>query len=87
VGDDVFQVSELVELYRVAPSIDLEENSNFRVFDNSLIDVNAKELNVVLSSSRQAKINYDDATNVINVEDCGGANEDSIEEKEEDNTD
>jgi hypothetical protein len=57
VGDDVFQVSELVELYRVAPSIDLEENSNFRVFDNSLIDVNAKELNVVLSSSRQAKIN------------------------------
>jgi hypothetical protein len=57
VGDDVFQVSELVELYRVAPSIDLEENSNFRVFDNSLIDVNAKELNVVLSSSRQPKIN------------------------------
>jgi hypothetical protein len=57
VGYDVFQVSELVELYRVAPSIDLEENSNFRIFDNSLIDVNAKELNVVLSSSRQAKIN------------------------------
>jgi hypothetical protein len=57
VGYDVFQVSELVELYRVAPSIDLEENSNFRIFDNSLIDVNAKELNVVLSSSRQPKIN------------------------------
>ena len=56
-GYDVFQVSELVELYRVAPSIDLEENSNFHIFDNSLIDVNAKELNVVLSSSRQAKIN------------------------------
>jgi len=29
--DEVFQVSELVEPYRVAPSIDLEENSNFRV--------------------------------------------------------
>ena len=31
--DEVFQVSELVEPYRVAPSIELEENSNFRVFD------------------------------------------------------
>jgi hypothetical protein len=28
-GDAVFQVSELVEPHRVAPSIDLEENSNF----------------------------------------------------------
>jgi hypothetical protein len=28
VRDEVFQVSELVELYRVAPSIDLEENSS-----------------------------------------------------------
>ena len=48
VGDDV---SEIVETYQVAPSIDLEENSNFRVFDNRLIDIDTKELNVVLSSS------------------------------------
>jgi hypothetical protein len=41
VWDEVFQVSELVEPYRVAPSIDLEENSNFRVFDDSLVDVDA----------------------------------------------
>jgi len=27
--DEVFQASELVEPHRVAPSIDLEENSNF----------------------------------------------------------
>jgi hypothetical protein len=33
-GDDVFQVSELVEPYQVAPSIDLKENSNFHFFDN-----------------------------------------------------
>jgi hypothetical protein len=32
VRDEVFQVSELVEPYRVAPSINLKENSNFRVF-------------------------------------------------------
>ena len=49
--DEVFQVSELVEPYRFSPSIDLEENSNFWVFDDSLVDVDAEELNVVLSSS------------------------------------
>ena len=32
-------VSELVGPYRVAPSIYLEENSNFHVFDYSLVDV------------------------------------------------
>jgi len=41
--DEVFQASELVEPYRVAPSIDLEENLNFRVFKDSLVDVDAKE--------------------------------------------
>jgi hypothetical protein len=39
VGDDVFQVSELVEPYWVAPSIDLEENLNFHVFNDSFVDV------------------------------------------------
>jgi len=41
----------LVEPYRVAPSIDLEENLNFRVFDDSLVDVDAEEMNAVLSST------------------------------------
>ena len=49
--DEVFQASELVEPYRVAPSIDLEENLNFHVFNNSLLDVDADELNTVLSST------------------------------------
>ena len=35
--DEVFQASELVEPYRVTSSIDLEENSNFRVFDDRLL--------------------------------------------------
>jgi hypothetical protein len=48
---EVFQASELVEPYRVAPLIDLEENLNFRVFNDSLVDVDAEELNVVLSST------------------------------------
>ena len=71
----------MVEPYRVASSIDLEENSNFRVFDDNLVDVDTKELNVVLSSSGQAQVNEDDDD--INIEDCNGAEDDSIEEKEE----
>ena len=55
VQDEVFQVSEFVKPYRVAPLIELEENSNFHVFDNSLVDFDAEELNVILSSSGQAK--------------------------------
>jgi len=39
VGDDVFQVTKLVEPYQFAPLIDLEKNSIFCVFDNSLVDV------------------------------------------------
>jgi hypothetical protein len=45
-------------------------------------------LNIVLSSSGQAQVDEDDDSNVINVEDCDGANEWSTEEEEEeDNSD
>jgi hypothetical protein len=40
----------LVEPFRVTPLIVLEENSNFRVLNNIFVDVDAEELNVVLSS-------------------------------------
>jgi len=68
VRDEVFQVSKLVEPYRVAPSIDVEENSNFHVFDDNLVDVDAEELNVVLSSSGQANVDEDDDDD-IHIED------------------
>jgi len=85
---EVFQVSKLVEPYRVAPSIDLEENSIFCVFDNSLIDVDAEELNVVLSSSGQAHVDEDDDDDDdIHIDDCNGADDDSIDEEEEENSD
>jgi hypothetical protein len=80
---EVFQVSKLVEPYRVAPSIDLEENSIFCVFDDSLIDVDAEELNVVLSSSGQAHVDEDDDDDDIHIDDCNGADDDSIDEEEE----
>jgi len=85
VRDEVFQVSELVEPYRVAPSIDLEENSNFRVFDDSLVDVDAEELNVVLSSNGQANVNEDDDDD-IQIKDYNGADDYSIDEEEKENS-
>jgi hypothetical protein len=39
VGDDVFQVSELIDPYWVTLLIDLEENSNFHIAENIFIDV------------------------------------------------
>jgi hypothetical protein len=84
VRDEVFQVNELVEPYRVAPSIELEENSNFRVFNDSLVDVDAEQLNVVLSSSRQANIDEEDD---IHIEDCDEGDNNSINDEEEENFD
>jgi len=83
VRDEVFQVSELVEPYQVAPSVDLEENSNFHVFDDSLVNVEAEELNVVLSSSGQANVDEDDD----HIEDCDEGNDYSIDDEEEENSD
>jgi len=62
--DEVFQASEVVQPYRVAPSIDLEENLNFRVFDDSLVDVDAEELNAVLSSSGLENVDEEDDSHI-----------------------
>jgi len=83
VRDEVFQVSELAEPYRVAPSVDLEENSNFRVFDDSLVDVDTEELNVVLSFGGQANVDEDDD----HIEDYDEGDDYSIDDKEEENSD
>jgi hypothetical protein len=77
---EVFQASELVEPYRVAPSIDLEENSNFHVFDDSLVDVDAEELNVVLSSSGLENVDEEDDNH---IEECNETNNNSIEDEDE----
>jgi hypothetical protein len=83
--DKVFQVSELVEPYLVASSIDLEENSNFCVFDDSLVDVDIEELNAVLSSSGQANIDEDEDD--IHIEECDGADNNSIDDEKEEHYD
>jgi hypothetical protein len=74
--DKVFQVSELVEPYRVAHLIDLEENLNFHVFDDSLVDVDAEELNVVLSSSGLENVDEEDDNH---IEECDETDNNSID--------
>jgi len=86
VRDKFFQVIELVEPYRVAPSIDLEENLNFRIFDDSLVDIDGEELNVVLSCSGQTNVDEDDDDD-IHIEDCDRADDYSIDDEEEENSD
>jgi hypothetical protein len=83
VRDEVFQVCELAEPYRVAPSVDLEEILNFHVFYDSLVDVDVEELNVVLSFGEQANVNEDDD----HIEDYDEGDDYSIDDKEEENSD
>ena len=54
--NDVFQIDELVDVYRVPLSIDVEENLNFRVVDNIFVNVDfdVEEINDVLN--QQASI-------------------------------
>ena len=79
--DEVFQASELVKPYRVAPSIDLEENLIFCIFDDSLVDVDAKELNAVLSSTsgKENVVEQDDN----HIEDCDEVDNNSIKDEDE----
>jgi hypothetical protein len=81
--DEVFQASELVEPYKVAPSIDLEENLNFRVFDDSLVDVDAEELNTVLSSA-SGKENVDEEDD-NHIEECDEADDNNSIKDENEN--
>jgi len=85
VQDEVFQVSELVEPYRVTPLIDLEENSIFCILDDSLVDVNTEELNVVLIPSGQANVDEDDDIHIES--NCDEGDNYSIDNEEEENSD
>jgi len=83
--DEVFQASELVEPYRVDPSIDLEENLNFHVFNDSLVDVDVEELNVVLSSTSGKKNVVEEDDNEI--KECDEADDNNSIEDEDENSD
>jgi len=78
--DQVFQPNKLVEPYWVALSIDLEKNFNFHVFNDSLVDVDAEELNVVLSSNGLENADKEDDNH---NEECDEADNNSIEDEDE----
>ena len=77
-----FQLSKLVDPYRVAPFNDLEDNSNFCIIENMFIDVDAEELNDVLSSSRHIQVDEYDSDEINFIQDCGEDKDESIDEKE-----
>jgi len=56
----------------------------FRVFDDSLVDVDVEELNFVLSSSGQANVDEEDD---IHIEDCDEGDDNLIDDEEEENSD
>ncbi|KAL9399530.1 hypothetical protein Peur_008491 [Populus x canadensis] len=76
-GDDVFQPDELVDLFRVALSNEFKENSNF-----CFVNVDIEEFNDVLSSNRHTQVNEDD-NDEINIQDCDGDKDNSIDEWED----
>jgi len=80
VGEDVFQLGELIYSYRVALSNDLGKKSYFCIVENIFIDVDAEELNDILSSNRHTQVDEDDSDK-INVQDCDGDKDGSIDEK------
>ncbi|KAL9337457.1 hypothetical protein Peur_069226 [Populus x canadensis] len=84
-GEDVFQINKLVDVYRGAPSINLEENSNFHVVENIFIDVDFKELNDVLKASRHTEVDEDDDIDEhqFNEEDYDIRDNDEIKEEKD----
>jgi hypothetical protein len=55
-----------------------------QIFDDSLVDVDAKKLDVVLSSSGQTNVDEDDD---IHIEDCDEGDDYSIDDEEKKNSD
>ena len=76
-----FKLVSWLKPYRVAPLIDLEENLNFRVFDDSLVDVDAEELNDVLSTSGLENVDEKDDNHIKEGDEANDNN--SIEDEDE----
>ena len=60
--------------------------SNFHDAGNTFIDVDVKELNVVLRTNEQIEVNEDDDSNENNIKCYKKDDGDEIEEEKEDNS-
>ncbi|KAL9403815.1 hypothetical protein Peur_000787 [Populus x canadensis] len=84
-GENIFQIDELVDPYQVAPSTNLEKNSDFHVAEIIFVDVNTEELNEILRTGGHTQVNEDDKINDLqfNEEDDDGNDDDEKEEEKE----
>ena len=66
----------------IAQSNNIEENSNFYIIENIFVDVDvdAEELNDVLSYNKHTQVNEDDSDE-ISIEDCDRDKDESIDEE------
>ena len=71
----------MVKPYQVAPLIDLEENLNFHVFNDSLVDVDTKKLNAILSSSGLENVDEEEDNHIKECDEFDDNN--SIKDEDE----
>ena len=89
VGDNVFQIDELIDPYQIAPSTNFEKNSDFHVAEITFVDVNAEKLNNILRTGGHTEVNEDDEINNLQFNeenDDGHDDDEKDDEEEEDNT-
>lgn len=55
-GEDIFQLDELVDLYWVISSTELEEDLNFLVAENTYVHFDLDELNDILSTIENTEV-------------------------------
>ena len=60
---------------------------NFRITNNTFVDVDVEKLNYILRTSGHMQISEDDDNEKINVKDCDVDDDDDEIKKEEDNSD
>ena len=80
-------MDELVDLYKVAPSTKLEENSIFYVIENTYVHVDVDKLNDILSTYGYIEIDEVEEIEQLwfNKKDDDGHKVDENEKKEESN--
>jgi hypothetical protein len=61
--EDAFQMDDLIDLDKIAPSTELEKDLIFHVVENTYVHIDTNELNELLSTSGHTKVDEDEANN------------------------
>jgi hypothetical protein len=83
--ENVFQLDELVDSYRVISFTKLEENLNFYIAENTYVHVGISYLNHILCTSRHIEVDEDEQIKQLqfNEEDNDGHEDDKNEDVED----